>query len=1486
MIITPLLGEHYLQGRYLYDVKAGRIKMTTAREHIESRVEKYGWILAPAHTRNHWAPSVFFKSFENKLAVCVYDSAPSLVTFRDWHQLFKMDLKIDEVRITSLAKQPRGTNECGLHVILLALIQKVNGNKMHLPTGSDNPDTITLHDWRKILVQAGTSGEWKRVYLDLWNATCCKDLRTHLQLQGQRKTRAAKSGLRPAVERSEGARQGKDLVATTKLTHGKKVEKQPEGGGSGVRLTLRPTMSLWENTTVEEPVTQQELEKATEPAAYVHHALLREAVRATAEVNKQEDDSKATYRLLPVATTCATTAAWRKKSKRQRVIALEKSKALKGKSMILLCFVKGHFLAVKFMAKSGILVVSNSLRHHQKELTEQMLEDVRAFLQELNDTNVVVRHEETEQQTPGDNDCAFKAAKQVAKWIRVKLDWSRQQITPIAFNENSEQNGPSTVKPEEQHRAEPHPKPQSQREESKKEETEDPRMSYMPKSTRSGSDYKQVLKEVARTGHEYEAHILWSNGTATTTEKHWWGGTAKTSTTGDKVEVRWTHVWMTKGGAWRAMQEPQYDTLPAPTAKYKTWQLSLEERHQDATQRVFRAQVVDDVQVRAEDMRHLTFTNDRVRGMRNQTIAEHRSILRLIVERCQLPEHEGKLIGKAVGDILQNCSDKQGWKATTLARKAGSAVGAMGKLPLYTNLSRGIQLSASAHWKMFMRRAKMKGEAAVVAFPCAMTAEQAEGIAETLHRTGPTTPKEREKLAVLISYATAARFGDCTKLQGRDLRIGGVDMDNPKGTVQCLFVRGKSARLGIPHRVTMPLTHVAIFPRLQKLKQETGEADFVFYLPNKARVQEFYAGAREVLKRSSPQLELRSMRRGRLQDLADKGMDLADLIKVSGHRQPDTLLRYLGWGEKARADRERLLRRANEAVRGGGEQDGAPAWWAELGYTTPPMSEFANEEQKNKARERLHVKRVGPVRMERMDELAVEVGMGELWRTVSKYIRDPSCYEDLPETPVRHTTLKSDFIQKMCEYGQAKKVDVEQVKAYIRLTGVLEVEKQRTRAIKHPPEINELIPASMLHKIQLPTLKQQFDQVNESNITYVEELDGAAFFDAFEVNPEVASYQAFKSNGGTFVYTRMLMGVRYAVSIAQVAMEILAQKAVADAKVTTQTNIDNVRFAGGTREQVREVTERFREIAASANIDITQPEQDTVDGWKAGTHKWLGVMYDVNKKQVWLAKKSIDKIKAGWQQKQWWTNRKMAAHLSMLFWATRVLDLSVATKFEAMRAYRALAKQLQEEPDLWDSRAEKLPPKAAQDLERWTMEALTNQPRNIKPADHTSTIFVDASKWGWGAIALDHEEQTVTQIGKRWDASTARKGVEHSTTAEPIGVTRAVKSLVKDWARHQKVRVFTDSITAKAAHTRGYAADYNINATVRERERAMPNTQVELRHVPGSQNPADGISRGMAPEIWSVGELTKRVNGALEGYPEELSETTFPNHQDGDQAND
>eukprot|EP00760_Papus_ankaliazontas_P016569 PhM_4_TR16809/c0_g2_i5/m.52216 len=76
-------------------------------------------VLLPLHVRHHWTTAIVDLD-QGSLRTRVYDSAPSPITKRDIIKVCSL-MGLRNVSIICVARQPRGSNECGLHVLFFAM---------------------------------------------------------------------------------------------------------------------------------------------------------------------------------------------------------------------------------------------------------------------------------------------------------------------------------------------------------------------------------------------------------------------------------------------------------------------------------------------------------------------------------------------------------------------------------------------------------------------------------------------------------------------------------------------------------------------------------------------------------------------------------------------------------------------------------------------------------------------------------------------------------------------------------------------------------------------------------------------------------------------------------------------------------------------------------------------------------------------------------------------------------------------------------------------------------------------------------------------------------------------------------------------------------------------------------------------------------------------------------------------------------------------
>lgn len=182
-LVNPLLGQHVLPARFFYDVRTGRTSASLAERTIRSSVSTLRWLLAPVHVRHHWASALIYLN-EGSIETAVYDSCPSPITRRDFRILFQR-LHLGAPNIRCIIRQPAHSNECGLHVVLMALLQNRTDPSLRpfLPH-SQNPPFCSLSSWRPILAENLHNRrvvQWKQLEQEVPHLTNLIDLNSPSQ---------------------------------------------------------------------------------------------------------------------------------------------------------------------------------------------------------------------------------------------------------------------------------------------------------------------------------------------------------------------------------------------------------------------------------------------------------------------------------------------------------------------------------------------------------------------------------------------------------------------------------------------------------------------------------------------------------------------------------------------------------------------------------------------------------------------------------------------------------------------------------------------------------------------------------------------------------------------------------------------------------------------------------------------------------------------------------------------------------------------------------------------------------------------------------------------------------------------------------------------------------------------------------------------------------------------------------------------------------
>ena len=146
------------------------------------------------------------------------------------------------------------------------------------------------------------------------------------------------------------------------------------------------------------------------------------------------------------------------------------------------------------------------------------------------------------------------------------------------------------------------------------------------------------------------------------------------------------------------------------------------------------------------------------------------------------------------------------------------------------------------------------------------------------------------KALIILSWAFAARVGDALQLKTRRVRL-------VNATAVVTWTEGKSVAMSTQGFTVA--SHLGPYaPTVAALLKDRKGHDGLF-----SNVTALRRALLKVLKQSPPKdgkhLELRSFRRGALQQMAKAGTSMDTLRLFSRHRDERTLLRYLNWGQYA-----------------------------------------------------------------------------------------------------------------------------------------------------------------------------------------------------------------------------------------------------------------------------------------------------------------------------------------------------------------------------------------------------------------------------------------------------------------------------------------------------------------------------------------------------------------------------------------------------------
>ncbi|PHR97720.1 MAG: hypothetical protein COA68_12285 [Oceanobacter sp.] len=826
-------------------------------------------------------------------------------------------------------------------------------------------------------------------------------------------------------------------------------------------------------------------------------------------------------------------------------------------------------------------------------------------------------------------------------------------------------------------------------------------------------------------------------------------------------------------------------------------------------------------------------------------------------------------LAAAIVEYLQRMSSARGWAFSTLASALSAFGSALEALPIYTNAPAAIAVRRDPVFAATLKRAQHLARVTTVHSP---NASLPVGVYQDLLKS---LGDPNVRLLLRLAWFYAARVGDMRQITAQDVRPPTESLP----TVALTFRFGKGAAFWGPYCVQAVLDDTTA-KALAALRASRPVGP-LFSLAEQAALSKAIGEAG---------FNLRTIRRGALNHLAAGGVSDRHLQLLSGHRRVDTLMRYLGWGaasaDAAQAAVQRL--RASDVLGGGHPHEPAKMGvWSGLqgvkgrrikrppsifGHAPPSAADLGIElpHDDDIRSWPIHMKDVGAVDWDAVRAMAEDTPWREAIETARGWCEDPAVYRSA--TPGRiyetHEVPFSRITEKDAEemvVGGKLRHYCGPIRGYAKGFMLPQASKRRRRPIFEPSS-NPFFAASGLLQQRYPSRLQR--RARARGHPWAHEVDCSAYFDQFFLAPSVQEYYVIKvrtpSGPKLYVLTRLPMGATFAPGVAQAVTWVVAFSLLGRPGVHVDTMIDNIRVVAETRDllvaALSELQLRLAKVGITTNDGFGHCVVDSVIGSAPSEYTFLGEQYFPTG-EVANTAKNLEKLGLALQRLTDDSNvtyRQFASILGLLTWLAHTVNVPMCQHVGLLRAYSRIAAA---GGGRWDDTAT-LAPSVIDKVLRLAAAVLPNTPvplPSLRPpsfaeADYDAVAYTDASASGWGAVVLDPATGRTLALQQHWT-----QALHHSATAEPLAVARLL-----DWAKERGLRriaIVTDHI-ALATGQRRWWSNYGGFSTAHALNEAflrLPVPEGHIFYLPGSENPADALSRDVSSRSYALVERRSNV---------------------------
>lgn len=694
--------------------------------------------------------------------------------------------------------------------------------------------------------------------------------------------------------------------------------------------------------------------------------------------------------------------------------------------------------------------------------------------------------------------------------------------------------------------------------------------------------------------------------------------------------------------------------------------------------------------------------------MSEATRASHRRWL--VILRNMPADLATMPLGPAIVETIGRLAAARRWAPATVSRAYSDCTTACRLLPLYTNRPTGLSLRVDPVYDSAMRAVQK----IVTRVPQRAIARMSASSFQTVLNS-VQCPSARTLLT--LAWYGAMRLGDA-----RQLDPSQVWFEEDQLVVR--FTRGKGPAFrgayNIRVQVTAALqkairTYVAAFSRELRL----------FSVADQAAV------ARALHKHA---LEARSIRKGRLCELADAGCSTEQLMQLSGHLRVETLHKYIGRSTVTATKLASATAEHDPVSRGGALNVSEPAvvlpqltlgpevapyvhpgvnvMGTHSGHKIQQGQRFARDppffprampsshdlgivSEEDMTSWPLHVKPLpGSIRTKEVLRLCPTDFKTELEAALSFLeVRNnffiPTAPYDFTDVPLARCFTDTDLELLLAN----EKIELHEGPVWGAVNSFVVPSKGRRRAIFEPlHNVSRLHSAVCAHLPPVPLCRYESRLEKRHPHAFVKTLDCSVFFDQFALSNPIRDLYCFRATHQgiqkVFRLCRLPMGGCPSPSIAQYTLwAVLPWETAHRVEVYITTCIDNVRFCGMNEVSVALVHTEFLRNCATVGITLNEEE---FTGYAPADYVFLGekylrretmsspriFTYVVQNTDAFVAKldKAFELYKTAIKvpQSPSYSNRLFAALMGLVFWGTHTLGIRLSSVFVLMRAVRAL----------------------------------------------------------------------------------------------------------------------------------------------------------------------------------------------------------------------